>query len=172
LHQHHQQTQPSTHLLFQPLYHAKNIDLTLNQNNAKTKQEGFVFQKPPKSCDVTKCKLVHKTTREKYDDLFLVGHKPIARSKFLSAVFFWVLKRIVYHLMLKRHKDKIKVRIMWYNSIEYVCLVFVLSIDLDHLNEIAREVEVLGQYWELNFFPFRRPTYCHGYECIFMQKLN
>lgn len=130
LHQNCQQIQPSTHLLFQLLYHAYNIYLTLNQNNAKTKQEDFVFQKLPKSFNATKCKLMDETIRGKYDDLFLVGNKPIARVKILIHYFFLALKCIVYHLLLKKHKDKIKVKITWYNSIEYICLVFVCQLTL------------------------------------------
>jgi len=28
---------------------------------------------------------------------------------------------------------------MWYNSIEYICLVFVMPIDPNHLDETTRE---------------------------------
>jgi hypothetical protein len=116
---------------------------------------------------------VDETIRGEYDDLFLVGNKPIVRVKILVHCFFFELRRIVYHCLLEKHKDKIKMKIVQYNSKEYICLVFVFPIDPDHLNEIAREKSKSWAYIEnSNFFLLRSQHIVMVIKCMLMQKLN
>jgi hypothetical protein len=77
-----------------------------------------------------------ETIRGEYGDLFPFANKPIMEVKKFVFWFFFMWKQIVYHPLSKRHKDKIKTKIMRYNSIEYICAIFVLPVDP---NKIARE---------------------------------
>jgi hypothetical protein len=80
---------------------------------------------------------------------------------------------IVYHPLLEKHKDEIKVQIVWYNSIEYVCPIFVLPIDPQQSKwDCKGKAKVFSRYWEFKFLPFKQQTYCHGYEGMFLQNLN
>jgi hypothetical protein len=82
---------------------------------------------------------VDETIRGEYADLFALGNKLITRFKVLVCCFFLMPRCIVYHPLSKKHKDEIKVQIMQYNSIMYVCPIFVLPIYLNNPNEIAGE---------------------------------
>jgi hypothetical protein len=50
--------------------------------------EDFILQKTPKPFDVAECKLMDKTIRGEYGDLFPFGNKPIMEVKILSSDFF------------------------------------------------------------------------------------
>jgi len=101
--------------------------------------ENLVFQKNPKPFNVVKCKLMDETIRGEYGDLFPLGNKLIVRLKTPIYWFFLASRQFVYHPLLKIHKYKIKINIVRYNSIVYVCRIFVLPIDPDNLDKIAKE---------------------------------
>ncbi len=101
--------------------------------------ENLVLQKTPKPFNAAECKLVDETISGEYGDLFPLGNKLIVGFKVPICLFFLMPRCIVYHPLSKKHKDEIKVQIMRYNSIEYVCPIFVLPINLDNLDEITRE---------------------------------
>jgi hypothetical protein len=89
----------------------------------------LVLQKIPKPFNAAECKLVDETIRGEYGDLFPLGNKLIMGVKIHVHHFFLMPRCIVYHPLLEKHKDEIKVQIMQYNSIEYVYPIFVLPID-------------------------------------------
>jgi hypothetical protein len=82
---------------------------------------------------------VDETIRGEYGNLFPLGNKLIVGLKIPICWFFFAPRWIVYHPLLKIHKYKIKIKIVRYNSIVYVCPIFVLPIDPNNLDKIAKE---------------------------------
>ncbi len=72
----------------------------------------LVLQKIPKPFNVIECKLVDETIRGEYGDLFPLGNKLITSIKVHVRRFFLMPRCIVYHPLLEKHKDEIKVQIV------------------------------------------------------------
>jgi hypothetical protein len=77
-------------------------------------------------------------------------NKPIVGVKIPICRFDFAPRWIVYCPFLGRHKDEIKIKILQYNLIEYICPIFVLLIDPDHLDEITMEKPKLWANWICN----------------------